>query len=226
MTATQIALIVVALVVVAAIGYLIVRQQRTKALRSRFGPEYTRAVDEYGSQGRAEAALAKREKRVQKLSIHPLEPDARSRFSARWRTVQARFVDDPAASIGDADRLVAEVMNERGYPMADFEQRAADISVDHPDVVEHYRTAHDIAQSHRQRPVSTEDLRKAFLHYRALFASLLEVEPAQVAPSADGRPAPAAERKPAPAADRKPASAEQKAQREVERDEQQTEVRR
>ena len=211
MTATQIALIVVALVVVAAIGYLIVRQQRSKALRSRFGPEYTRAVDEYGSQGRAESALAKREKRVQKLSIHPLEADARSRFSARWRTVQARFVDDPAASIGDADRLVAEVMNERGYPMADFEQRAADISVDHPEVVEHYRTAHDVAQSHRQRPVSTEDLRKAFLHYRALFASLLEVEPAQMAPAVD--------RKPAPAADQKP-------QREVERDGPQTEVRR
>src|SRR5438132_11884083 len=188
MTATQIALIVVALVVVAAIGYLIVRQQRSKALRSRFGPEYDRAVDEYGSQGRAEAALAKREKRVQKLSIHPLEADARSRFSARWRTVQARFVDDPAASIGDADRLVAEVMNERGYPMADFEQRAADISVDHPDVVEHYRTAHDVAQSHRQRPVSTEDLRKAFLHYQALFASLLEVEPAQVAAAGNGSP--------------------------------------
>ena len=188
MTTTQIALIVVALVVVAAIGYLIVRQQRTKALRSRFGPEYDRAVDEYGSQARAEAALAKREKRVQKLSIHPLEDDARSLFSARWRTVQARFVDDPAASIGDADRLVAEVMNERGYPMADFEQRAADISVDHPDVVEHYRTARDVAQSHRQRPVSTEDLRKAFLHYRALFASLLEVEPAQVATEGNGSP--------------------------------------
>jgi hypothetical protein len=203
MTATQIALVVIALVVVAAIGYLIVRQQRTKALRSRFGPEYTRAVDEYRSQGRAESVLAKREKRVQRLAIHPIDADARSRFSARWKTVQERFVDDPAAAIGDADRLVAEVMNERGYPMADFEQRAADISVDHPDVVEHYRTAHDIAQSHRQRPVSTEDLRKALLHYRGLFASLLEVEPAPAAPAADGSP-----------------------RREVEREEQRTEVRR
>lgn len=187
MTTTQVIIVAaVVLVAVAVIGYLIVRQQRTKALRDQFGPEYERAVDEYGSKGRAESVLAGREKRVQKLAIHPLAPEARSRFAARWKTVQARFVDDPAAAISDADALVAQVMSDRGYPMADFEQRAADISVDHADVVDHYRTAHDIAQLHRQRPVSTEDLRKAFLHYRALFASLLEVEPTEVAPS-DGR---------------------------------------
>ena len=183
MTSTQVIIVAaVVLAAVAVIGYLIVRQQRTKALRDQFGPEYERAVDEYGSKGRAEAVLAGREKRVQKLAIRPLAPEARSRFTARWKTVQARFVDDPAAAISDADALVAQVMSERGYPMADFEQRAADISVDHPDVVDHYRTAHDIAQLHRQRPVSTEDLRKAFLHYRALFASLLEVEGADVTP--------------------------------------------
>ena len=102
-----------------------------------------------------------------------------SRFAGDWKTVQMRFVDDPAAAIGDADRLVAQLMNARGYPMVDFEQRAADISVSHPDVVEHYRAAHEIAQKHRQRPVSTEELRKAFLHYRQLFASLLEVAPTQ-----------------------------------------------
>ena len=187
MTTTQVIIVAaVVLVAVAVIGYLIVRQQRTKALRDQFGPEYERAVDEYGSKGRAESVLAGREKRVQKLAIHPLAPETRSRFAARWKTVQARFVDDPAAAISDADALVAQVMSDRGYPMADFEQRAADISVDHADVVDHYRTAHDIAQLHRQRPVSTEDLRKAFLHYRALFASLLEVEPTEVTPS-DGR---------------------------------------
>jgi hypothetical protein len=179
MTTTQIIIVVVALVVVAAIAYVLFKQQRTKALRGRFGPEYERAVDTYGGQSRAESALAKREKRVEKLEVRPLAPDERSRYAARWETVQARFVDDPAASIGDADQLVAEVMSTQGYPMADFEQRAADISVSHPDVVEHYRTAHDIAQLHRQRPVSTEELRKAFLHYRELFASVLGADPTQ-----------------------------------------------
>jgi len=177
MTTSQITIVVVALVVVAAIAYLVYRQQRTKSLKGRFGPEYDRAVDSYGDQGRAESVLTKREKRVQKLDIHPLTPQESSRFAAEWKTVQMRFVDDPAAAIGDADRLVAQVMDARGYPMVDFEQRAADISVSHPEVVEHYRAAHDIAQKHRQRPVSTEELRKAFLHYRQLFASLLEVAP-------------------------------------------------
>jgi hypothetical protein len=155
MTATQIIVAVIAVVVVAAIAYVILKQQRSKALRSRMGT------------------------RAEGLDIHPLAPDERSRYAARWKTVQARSVDDPAASIGDADRLVAEVMSTRGYPMADFEQRTADISVSHPDVVEHYRTARGIAQLHRQRPVSTEELRKAFLHYRELFASLLEAAPGQ-----------------------------------------------
>jgi hypothetical protein len=179
MTATEIIVAVVAIIVVAAIVYVIYKQQRSKALKDHFGPEYDRAVDSYGGQGRAESALAKREKRVEKLDIHPLTPQESSRFAAQWKTVQMRFVDDPASSIADADRLVAELMNARGYPMVDFDQRAADISVSHPEVVEHYRAAHEIAQKHRQRPVSTEELRKAFLHYRELFASLLEVEPAQ-----------------------------------------------
>jgi hypothetical protein len=185
MTDTQIIVAVAALVVVAAIAFMIVRQQRTKALRSQFGPEYKRAVETYGSQARAEAALLKRAKRVEKLQIRPLAPEERSRYAARWQTVQTRFVDDPAASIGDADRLVAEVMNARGYPTADFEQRAADISVSDPQVVEHYRAAHDIAQRHRQRPVSTEALRTAFLHYRELVASLLRAEPGQTEPVVD-----------------------------------------
>jgi hypothetical protein len=183
MTASQITIVVVALVVVAAIAYVVYRQQRTKSLKGRFGPEYDRAVDSYGDQGRAESVLTKREKRVQKLDIHPLTPQESSRFAAEWKTVQMRFVDDPAAAIGDADRLVAQVMAARGYPMVDFEQRAADISVSHPEVVEHYRAAHDIAQKHRQRPVSTEELRKAFLHYRQLFGSLLEVAPAEREPT-------------------------------------------
>ena len=185
MTDTQMIVAVVAVVIVAAIAFMIVKQQRTKALRSRFGPEYRRAVDTYGGQARAESELAKREKRVEKLQIRPPAPEQRSRFAAQWQTVQTRFVDDPAASIGDADRLVAEVMNTRGYPMADFEQRAADISVTDPQVVEHYRAAHDIAQRHRQRPVSTEELRTAFLDYRELFAALLMAEPDQPRPTVD-----------------------------------------
>jgi hypothetical protein len=183
MTASQIIVVVVALVVVAAIAYLVYRQQRTKSLKGTFGPEYDRAVDSYGGQGRAESVLAKREKRVEKLDIHPLTPQESSRFTAEWKTVQMRFVDDPAAAIGDADRLVAQLMSVRGYPMVDFEQRAADISVSHPEVVEHYRAAHAIAQKHRERPVSTEELRKAFLHYRELFGSLLEVAPADREPA-------------------------------------------
>lgn len=179
MTPSQIIVIVVAVAVIAAIAYLVYRRQRTRSLKGKFGPEYDRAVDSYGGRGRAESALTKREKRVEKLDIHPLAPHEASRFAGDWKTVQMRFVDDPAAAIGDADRLVAQLMNARGYPMVDFEQRAADISVSHPDVVEHYRAAHEIAQKHRQRPVSTEELRKAFLHYRQLFASLLEVTPTE-----------------------------------------------
>lgn len=176
MTTDLIIVLVVAVAVLAAIAYLVVRQQRTKALQTRFGPEYERAVDAHGGKARAESVLAQREKRVEQLQIHPLAPADASGYAARWKTLQARFVDDPAGSIGEADRLVAEVMSARGYPMADFEQRAADISVSHPKVVEHYRAAHEIANAHRQRPVDTEQLREAFLHYRELFASLLEAE--------------------------------------------------
>jgi hypothetical protein len=178
MTTTQIIVVaVVAVVAIALIAYLVARQQRTRSLRTRFGPEYERTVDQFGSQARAESVLAEREKRVQRLAIRPLGAEARSRYSGEWKTLQTRFVDDPAASIGAADGLVGQVMTDRGYPVGDFEQRAADISVDHPDVVEHYRVAHDIARRHRERPTTTEELRKAFLHYRALFGSLLETEP-------------------------------------------------
>ncbi len=170
---------VVLVVLVAAIAYVVVTRQRTKALQTRYGPEYDRTVEEAGGRGRAESVLAQREKRVEQFQVHPLSPDEAARYGSRWKAVQARFVDDPSGSIGDADQLVSEVMSARGYPMADFEQRAADISVGHPQVVEHYRAAHDIAQSHRQRPVDTEKLREAFLHYRELFASLLEVEEPQ-----------------------------------------------
>ena len=175
-TATQSIVVVVALVVVAAIAYVIFRRQRTTALRGRFGPEYQRAVETHGDQAHAESALAKREKRVERMQIRPLAADEASRYADQWRVIQARFVDDPAAAIGDADRLVAQLMEARGYPIADFDQRAADISVDHPEVVNHYRSAHEIAGRHQQKPVTTEELRKAFLHYRELFSSLLKTD--------------------------------------------------
>jgi FtsZ-interacting cell division protein ZipA len=164
-------IIVIAAVIVAAI--LIQRRRRTERLRSQFGPEYDRAVEAKGQRGKAEAELAEREKRVKRLDIRPLSPAARRDFTQRWAEVQARFVDDPPRAVAFADALLAEVMSARGYPVKDFEQRAGDISVDHPRVVDHYRTAHDIAERHRRGEAGTEELRQAMIHYRALFDELV-----------------------------------------------------
>jgi hypothetical protein len=165
------AIIVFGAVIVAAV--LISRRRRSEHLRSHFGREYERAVETTGDRGKAEAELAAREKRVHRLDIRPLSPGARRDFTQRWAEVQARFVDDPPRAVAFADALLAEVMSARGYPVQDFEQRAGDISVDHPRVVEHYRTAHDIAERHRRAEASTEDLRQAMIHYRALFDELV-----------------------------------------------------
>lgn len=168
--------IIVAIVVVAIIAIVAwawSRSRRSAHLKDRFGPEYDHAIAHQGGKGRAEAELAKREKRVEKLDIRPLEPAQRDDFIARWKDVQARFVDDPPRAVHFADELLTEVMKARGYPTADFEERAGDISVDHPKVVEHYRTAHDIANRHARGQASTEDLRQAMIHYRALFDVLV-----------------------------------------------------
>lgn len=170
--ALVVAIVVVAVIVIAGWWWYSQRQRREK-LRGTFGPEYDRAVQERGSQSEAERELARREERVRALDIKPLSAEDQRRFSDSWRRVQARFVDDPAAAVGEADRLVSEVMQARGYPTSDFEQRAADVSVDHPGVVENYRTAHDLASRQEQGRASTEDLRKAMVHYRALFQDLL-----------------------------------------------------
>jgi len=148
-----------------------------------------------GNVRRAEAALAARAKRVEALHIRPLVPEDASRFSASWRGVQARFVDDPKGAVTEADRLVGEVMAARGYPLGEFEQRVADISVDHPDVVMNYRAAREIALLHGRGQATTEDLRQAMVHYRALFKDLLETDEAHsVRDSAsEGRTAPAAD---------------------------------
>lgn len=168
------AIVVVAILIVAA--SLWSRRRRSDHLKDRFGPEYDRAVEEKGGRSKAEADLAEREKRVEKLHIRPLEPGERREFSERWTDVQARFVDDPARAVAFADALLGDVMKARGYPVSDFEQRAGDISVDHPKVVEHYRTAHDIALRHGRDQASTEDLRQAMIHYRALFDDLVGVQ--------------------------------------------------
>jgi hypothetical protein len=174
--------IIVAVVVVAVIAiaaYAWSKRRQSEHLRERFGPEYDHTVEEEGDRAKAEAELAKREKRVEKLDIRPLEPSARMGFIERWKEVQARFVDDPPRAVAFADALLAEVMSARGYPVDDFEQRAGDVSVDHPRVVEHYRAGHDIAMRHARGDASTEDLRRAMIHYRALFDDLVnEEEPA------------------------------------------------
>ncbi len=165
-------IVIVAIVAVLAIVWAVVRKRRTEELRQRFGPEYVRTVREHGT-GRAETVLTQREKRVEKFSIRDLTVDERERFITDWRVVQSRFVDDPKAAVYEADTLVTRLMQARGYPMSDFNQRAADISVDHPRVVDSYRAAHEIALRERQGEATTEDLRNGLIYYRSLFDELL-----------------------------------------------------
>jgi hypothetical protein len=167
------AVVVIAIVAIAV--WLWNRQQQSKHLVQRFGPEYDRTVTEHGDRAKAEAELRAREKRVEKLNIVPLAPREAEQFGRQWRELQARFVDNPKGVLLDADRLVRDLMLRRGYPMGDFERRAADISVDHPAVVDHYRTAHAIADRDHRGEANTEDMRQAVVHYRALFDELLEV---------------------------------------------------
>lgn len=172
-------LITLAIIVLllAIVGAVLTRRRRTDHLARRFGPEYDRTVARTGSRGKAEADLLAREKRVQKLDIVPLAPPEAQRYRMEWQGLQARFVDNPRTAVAEADLLVRDVMMRRGYPMGDFESRAADISVDHPLVVEHYRAAHAIAVRDRQGEADTEALRQAVVHYRALFSELLETAP-------------------------------------------------
>jgi hypothetical protein len=167
------------LVVIAVAGWLVYQRMRTRRLEERFGPEYRRAVDQTGSRMKAEAELEARQKRVEKLRIVPLSPADAARFDQAWKALQGRFVDNPKGVLAEADQLVRELMLKRGYPMGDFERRAADISVDHPGVVNHYRAAQAIALRDQRAEADTEELRKAVVHYRALFHDLLEVSEPQ-----------------------------------------------
>jgi hypothetical protein len=177
LSTTQILAIVLAVVVVVAAGigiWLTIRKRRTGRLRTQFGgAEYSRAVKEGGGRRKAEAVLDERAARVERLQIRPLAAGDRARFIESWARIQARFVDGPGSAITDADQLVGDVMSTRGYPVSDFEQRAADISVDHPLVLENYRAAHQSALLQTKGQASTEDLRQAMIHYRTLFEELV-----------------------------------------------------
>jgi len=167
-------IVVAVLVVIALVVWALTARRRSERLRERYGPEYDRTVRQEGRRRDAESELERREEKRRRLDIVPLSPEARDRYVESWREIQARFVDEPASALVEADRLVEQVMRERGYPMDDFEQRAADVSVDHPDVVENYRAGHAISVANERGDASTEDLRQAVIHYRALFEQLLE----------------------------------------------------
>jgi len=174
MNQTPVYVLISGLVVVLAIAWMYLRRKRSKALRAHYGPEYDRLLHESGSRGRAEAELDQREQRVKRLSIRPLPRDLSTRYVQMWNEQQARFVDEPKAAVVEADQLVVEVMKERGYPVGEFDQRVADISVGHPQMVENYRAAHEIALREERGQASTEDLRAAMIYYRGLFRELLD----------------------------------------------------
>jgi hypothetical protein len=167
-------LLAVIIVLLAIIGVLVTRQQRSRRLKTEFGPEYSRTVAQHGDQRAAEQELSSRRQRHSQFDIRALEPAARERYLDRWGATQRHFVDEPIEAVGQAHVLVQEVMRDRGYPVdEDFAQRAADLSVEHPDLVENYRSANEISIRARSRQVSTEELRQSMVHFRALFDDLL-----------------------------------------------------
>jgi hypothetical protein len=167
---------VVVAIVVLGVSFSALRTRRSRSLQDQFGREYDRTVDRAGGRREAERELAERQKRHDELELRPLSQDLRERYLQQWHATQGRFVDDPTGAVSEADDLVQRVMRDRGYPVDDFEQRAADISVEHPDLVEKYRTANGIARASERGEASTEDLRHSVRHYRALFVELLEVD--------------------------------------------------
>ena len=168
--------VIVLIIVVGVALFLRSRRKISARFRKHYGPEYDRAVLEHGSDRKAEAKLADRETRVEMLKIRDLDLTERERYLAQWKAVQSRFVDYPKGAVTEADELVCSLMQTRGYPVTDFDQRAADISVDHPRVVENYRSAHTVALRLGRGEASTEDLRTAMIHYRSLFDELVQVQ--------------------------------------------------
>ena len=167
---------VIVAIIVLGVVFSSLRTRRSRSLQDQFGREYDRTVDKAGGRREAERELTERQKRHDELELKPLSQDARERYLQQWQVTQGRFVDDPTGAVSEADDLVQRVMRDRGYPVDDFEQRAADISVEHPELVEKYRTANGIARASERGEASTEDLRHSVRHYRALFVELLEVD--------------------------------------------------
>jgi hypothetical protein len=184
-----IVLIVLAVIVVGGVAWA-AQRRRSARLRDQFGAEYDRTVQASGRRADAERELEARQDRVKSLDIRALDAAERDRFRERWLIVQALFVDDPGSALGDADTLIGDVMRARGYPVGDFEQRAADVSVDHPEVVEHYRTAHAIALSQRNGRGDTEEARQAMVHFRALVGDLLDLPPDEITTKPDAEATP------------------------------------
>lgn len=183
-----IAVVVMAIVLLAVVvAASMMRQKRSERLKDQFGPEYEHAVKSAGGERAAERELLARERKHNKLKIKELAPESRVRYVEAWGVTQAGFVDNPSQAVGDADRLVTEVMRERGYPVDDFEQRAAELSVDHPKVVEHYRAAHVLRLAQEQGDIGTEAQREAIIHYRALFERLVGAEPEKRGEASEAR---------------------------------------
>jgi len=180
-TLVIIGLCVIALATAIVLGLILSTREgkrRRMRLRQRFGPEYERAIEDYGSEALAERALLTRAKRIQRFKLRDLSSETRMRHAHAWENVQRMFVDDPGGAVHEADHLIKSVMHDIGYPVEDFDQRVADLSVDHPSVVQHYRAARTLADANREGRANTEELRQAFVHYRALFADLLGEVPA------------------------------------------------
>lgn len=188
MSPTQIVVIVLVVLVIAAVAVAARSYARRRALRSRFGPEYDRAVTEQDSRTAAERELRERERRHAELTLTPLAPESRARYSAAWEELQVRFVDSPAETVGEADELVTRLIAERGYPTGEFSDQIAHLSVEHARTLGHYRDAHDIHLRNSRGEASTEELRQAVVHYRALFADLLGEEPVGARPPAQHDP--------------------------------------
>ncbi|RLK13418.1 hypothetical protein DER29_4440 [Micromonospora sp. M71_S20] len=188
MSPTQIVVIVLVVLVIAAVAVAARSYARRRALRSRFGPEYDRAVAEQDSRTAAERELRERERRHAELTLTPLAPESRARYSAAWEELQVRFVDSPAETVGEADELVTRLIAERGYPTGEFSDQIAHLSVEHARTLGHYRDAHEIHLRNSRGEASTEELRQAVVHYRALFADLLGEEPVGARPSAQHDP--------------------------------------
>ena len=175
-----IAVVLILVLMGAVLWPMMARRKRSDRLHGQFGSEYDHTVQTLGDEKKAQTELEERQKHVKALDIHPLSIKEHERYLADWAAVQSKFVDEPGQAIVDADRLIMEVMQLRAYPISDFEQRAADVSVSYPALVSNYRAARVIALKNEQHQADTEELRQAMIYYRSLFEELLEIEPVAV----------------------------------------------